>query len=424
MRSNLEDVRVRKPRIGSPRFETTQFVLTGTFVIPSDGSPFQFLDPSASDRTVFLPAITNQGGQLFYIANLSATNVLNVVDSNGVAVGTVVSSGMGIFVSYSLGWRFIVPLAGPASGSGEVGEFVAGTGIGSQMVFRAIVGSDLPNPTPTTLGGLFSLAVTSNSVLSGIGTDGVPTRATTTGTGDVVRATSPSFTSNIDLIGNSTPTITFGSSGNVTGKLLAFGTSGNLDFFNSGGRMMLLRGAASAINYLDVQGGAATGGGLTLKAVGGDADVALSFSTFGAGAIGWYTNNFSNLQVQFIHTAGANRNLILTGSNGGNPTISTSAGEVAFGTSVAMTVAAKTLVLKQGANGACGTFVANGATPVTVNNTNIATTDSIIISLNTVGGTVGTQPHVATITAATSFTVVCTALDTSTYNYAIIKNAA
>lgn len=88
------------------------------------------------------------------------------------------------------------------------------------------------------------------------------------------------------------------------------------------------------------------------------------------------------------------------------------------------TAAASGVVLKRGANGTCGTFVANGVTPVTVSNTNVATTDTIIISLNTVGGTVGVQPHVATITAATGFTVVCTALDSSTYNYALIKNAA
>lgn len=82
------------------------------------------------------------------------------------------------------------------------------------------------------------------------------------------------------------------------------------------------------------------------------------------------------------------------------------------------------ITLKQGSNGKCGTFVANGATPVTVSNTSIAITDAIVISLNTVGGTVGVQPHVATITASTGFTVVCTASDTSTYNYAIISNAA
>jgi hypothetical protein len=91
---------------------------------------------------------------------------------------------------------------------------------------------------------------------------------------------------------------------------------------------------------------------------------------------------------------------------------------------ITMTAANKGLVLKQGANGKCGTFVCNGTTPVTISNTSIAITDTIVISLNTVGGTVGAIPHVATITASTGFTTVGTASDTSTYNYAIISNAA
>lgn len=86
--------------------------------------------------------------------------------------------------------------------------------------------------------------------------------------------------------------------------------------------------------------------------------------------------------------------------------------------------AASGIILKQGANGLVGTFTLNGATPVTVSNTNVAISDAIIISLNTVGGTVGVYPHIATITATTGFTVVGTAADTSIYNYTIIKNAA
>lgn len=79
---------------------------------------------------------------------------------------------------------------------------------------------------------------------------------------------------------------------------------------------------------------------------------------------------------------------------------------------------------KQGANGSVGTWVCNGATPVSVANTSVAITDTIVTSLNTVGGTVGVQPHVATITAGTGFTIVGTASDTSTYNYTILKNNA
>ena len=97
----------------------------------------------------------------------------------------------------------------------------------------------------------------------------------------------------------------------------------------------------------------------------------------------------------------------------------------AFNISGALTFTTATsgVVLKRGANGLCGTFTANGVTPVTISTTAFAITDTVIISLNTVGGTVGVQPHVATATGGTGFSVICTTLDTSIYNWAIIKNA-
>jgi hypothetical protein len=67
-----------------------------------------------------------------------------------------------------------------------------------------------------------------------------------------------------------------------------------------------------------------------------------------------------------------------------------------------------------------GTYVLNGATPVAVTDTNVTASSVIVMTLKTVGGTVGVQPHVATITVATGFTVVGTAGDTSTMNYLII----
>lgn len=67
-----------------------------------------------------------------------------------------------------------------------------------------------------------------------------------------------------------------------------------------------------------------------------------------------------------------------------------------------------------------GTFVANGVTPVTVAETGYtAITNTIAITLNTVGGTVGAIPAVKTVTAGVGFTVAATASDTSTYNYKI-----
>lgn len=68
-----------------------------------------------------------------------------------------------------------------------------------------------------------------------------------------------------------------------------------------------------------------------------------------------------------------------------------------------------------------GTFVANGATPVTVANAAVSPGSQISVTLKTVGGTVGTSaPNVRTITPGTGFTIAGIALDTSTYNYSIL----
>jgi hypothetical protein len=71
---------------------------------------------------------------------------------------------------------------------------------------------------------------------------------------------------------------------------------------------------------------------------------------------------------------------------------------------------------------AVGTFVANGATPVTVANANYSLGDDVAITLQVVGGTVSpTLPNVLTVTDGVGFTVGSTALDTSTYRYRIMK---
>ena len=69
---------------------------------------------------------------------------------------------------------------------------------------------------------------------------------------------------------------------------------------------------------------------------------------------------------------------------------------------------------------ASGTFVANGASVVTVADANVSATSMVIVTLKAPGGTVGAIPVVQTITAGTGFTVAGTASDTSTYNYLLI----
>lgn len=68
-----------------------------------------------------------------------------------------------------------------------------------------------------------------------------------------------------------------------------------------------------------------------------------------------------------------------------------------------------------------GTVTLNGASDVTVAQTAVTATSVIVFTLKTVGGTVGAQPVIDTITPGTGFTVKGTAGDTSVYNYRVLN---
>lgn len=70
--------------------------------------------------------------------------------------------------------------------------------------------------------------------------------------------------------------------------------------------------------------------------------------------------------------------------------------------------------------GSAGTFTLNGTTAVTVADTRVTANSAIVMTLKTVGGTVGAAPAIKTITAATGFTVAGTASDVSVFNYLIL----
>lgn len=241
-------------------------------------------------------------------------------------------------------------------------------------------------------------AATSSAELAGVISD-------ETGSGLLVFATSPSLV---------TPVL-----GAATGTSLALG------------------GATLGSNALAVTGTVNVSGQIDVNSIGMSATGTLSISGRGAwkaesdGVWTFYRSDqttFNRLQFggttssfPAIKRNGAALNFRLADDSA--DAAITSAAITASGSLTFSTIASG-VILKQGANGRVGTFVCNGVTPVTVSNTSIAITDAIIISLNTVGGTVGAVPAIQTITASTGFTVAGTTLDTSTYNYAIIKNAA
>ena len=152
-----------------------------------------------------------------------------------------------------------------------------------------------------------------------------------------------------------------------------------------------------------------------IPGIAGSDNITIGTSTITGGTTGRVLRDNAGVIGEYTITGTAGSVVMSTSPTITTPTIS---GAETFAT------ATSGPVLKQGANGRVGTFTLNGATPVTVSNTSVAVSDAIIFSLNTVGGTVGAYPTIQTITAATGFTVAGSALDTSVYNYAIIKNAA
>ena len=154
---------------------------------------------------------------------------------------------------------------------------------------RAIVGSDLPNPSTTTLGGVFSYPVESNSVLSGIGSDGTPTRASTTGTGNVVRATSPTITS---------PTVatSIGVSGPVTvtsnsSAALAVGPNGVTN-----PALQVDASLASSATGLSIISQSAASAVVNISAISSGSNASLTFDAKGSGTIDFNITGTGNIE--------------------------------------------------------------------------------------------------------------------------------
>lgn len=103
---------------------------------------------------------------------------------------------------------------------------------------------------------------------------------------------------------------------------------------NNGTTQVLIAHVASAVNFLSLQGGTA-GNGINIlsSATSSDSNVGIDFGTKGTGVYNFYTRSdvASKKQFAILDAAGADRNITVTGSNGGNPTISTTAGALSLG---------------------------------------------------------------------------------------------
>lgn len=108
-------------------------------------------------------------------------------------------------------------------------------------------------------------------------------------------------------------------------------------------------------------------------------NVGIQLSSQSAGSVDFLTGSGTLTQVRVTHTASANRNLTLTGSNSGNPTIGTSAGLVAFGAAI---------VLPAGTTSAASLNAPHGSAPTSPVDGDIwTTTAGLFVRIN--GSTVG-----------------------------------
>lgn len=100
-----------------------------------------------------------------------------------------------------------------------------------------------------------------------------------------------------------------------------------LSFATTGG-IHLKTPNATAVDFTNIQGGT---GDVLFFPDGSSSNVNLNIYSKGTGSIKFYTNAAAPFQqVTILDTANATRQVTITGSNGGNPTIGTSAGNLAI----------------------------------------------------------------------------------------------
>jgi hypothetical protein len=180
--------------------------------------------------------------------------------------------------------------------------------------------------------------------------------------------------------------------GNITatGGTITTGSTTALSLATRGGVGLLITDVASLVNSWQFSGSGA-GSSIYAQATGKDTDISVFVGSKGAGHISLHTAGGSfTEQVRINHTAAADRYITLTGSNGGNPTIGTSAGDLAVSTNI--TVGGRAINAPVAANNGAfnlalkNNFTCTPVTNVTLTFSNFAAGQSGIILLKNAAG--------------------------------------
>ena len=124
---------------------------------------------------------------------------------------------------------------------------------------------------------------------------------------------------------------------NVFTTAIDSGSTGALSLkTNNGTTQVTIAHVASTVNRVNLQG-SATGSSVLVGSAGTDPDISIGLYTRGGGSITFASDDNTATQFRVVKTAGSTRWIDITGSNGGNPTIGTTAGSLAITPSVVLT---------------------------------------------------------------------------------------
>lgn len=149
---------------------------------------------------------------------------------------------------------------------------------------------------------------------------------------------------------------------------MAFQATGNVTMnfqVNGGVAFAVSQGGSAPISYLQVNGNTSTNEP-SLLVVSTQTDMGMRLITKGTGVFKFWTNGGVE-QFRITHTASADRYIIVTGSNGGNPTISVTAGSLAITPAI---VCASTITFASASLPATTVTFTNGAAAATGTLTN------------------------------------------------------